>query len=328
MNPERKNRLVGVVVSLPTFTDLDHNVLLEPFRRHVRWLVSNGLRTGSAVLLGAAGLGEGYFLSDEEWFATVDVLAEAAAGQVPTMAGIFELSAREAACKARYAARAGIDFIQLALPHYMLPSEQDVLNHFRYVNDAADIGIMAYNIPWAMPAPGFELTVRLLESFTELENVVGVKWSSNSIWHYLRMLRLFSEHLNFIDNMIIMSLGMRLGARGFIDWYANAAPRLSLHFWELLRAGRYDEFDTLFLKLRLDPALAVVHPEQPSWVGMGEGPTARLRLRLLGLDSGPSFPAQEPTPPAYEEAVRQGIESSGILAWVDWTPEVIGGPLR
>ena len=77
------------------------------------------------------------------------------------------------------------------------------------------------------------------------------------------------------------------------------------------------------MKLRFDPALKTVHPEQASWVGMGEGPTARLNLKLLGLDSGPSFPAQEPMPPSYEETVKRGIESSGILGWVDWTPQVI-----
>lgn len=71
------------------------------------------------------------------------------------MAGIFELSARAAAKKAAYAARAGIDFIQLAPPHYMVPSEEDVFGHYRYVNDHADINIMAYNVPWAMPKPGF-----------------------------------------------------------------------------------------------------------------------------------------------------------------------------
>ena len=328
MSLSPKDKLVGVVVSLPTFCDNDHQVLLEPLRRHIRWLVEKGLRTGSAVLMGSAGLGEGYFLSHDEFCSIVDVLAEAAAGQVPTMVGIFELSAREAAWKAQYAARAGIDFIQLALPHYMVPSEQDVLNHFRYVNDAADIGIMAYNIPWAMPQPGFDLTARLLEQFSGLEHVVGVKWSCHNIWHYLRMLRLFSERLNFIDNMIILSLGMRFGAKGFIDWYANAAPRLSLKFWELLRDKRYDEFDALHMKLRFDPNLVAVNPEQQNWVGVGEGPTARLRLQLLGMDSGPSFPAQADMPPSYGDAMRQGIELSGILEWVDWTPDVIGGPVR
>jgi len=323
MNPTHKDRLVGIVVSLPTFTDADHTVLLEPLRKHVRWLVSKGLVTGSAVLMGAAGLGEGYFLSDAEFRAITDKLAEAANGEVPTMVGIFDLSARAAAEKARYAAKAGMDFVQLALPHYMAPSERDVLNHFRYVHDAADIGIMAYNIPWAMPAPGFDLTRNLFEEFTRMPNVVGVKWACHNIQHYLRMLRIYGERLNFIDNLIIFSLGMRLGARCYIYWHANAAPRLSLRFWELLQSRKYDEFDAMWARLRFDPSLNVVAPEQQSWVGVGEGPTARLTLKLLGLDSGPFFPAQAAMPPSYEAAVRAAFDSSGIRAWVDWTPDVI-----
>jgi dihydrodipicolinate synthase/N-acetylneuraminate lyase len=128
--------------------------------------------------------------------------------------------------------------------------------------------------------------------------------------------------------MIILSLGFRLGAKGFIDWYSNATPGLSLRFWEMLRDGRYEEFDALYMRLRFDPALKTVHPEQQSWIGVGEGPSARLKLQLLGLDSGPSFPAQASMPPSYSEAMMEGIRESGILDYVEWTPDVIGGPVR
>ncbi len=239
------------------------------------------------------------------------------------MIGVFELSAQRAAKKAQYAAEAGIDFIQLAPPHYMVPSEEDVFGHYKYVNDAADIGIMAYNIPWAMPRPGFEFSARLLERFTELENVVGIKWASNDIRHYLRMLRLFSDRFNFIDNMIIFSLGFRMGAKGFINFYANVAPRFGLKLWELVQQKDYDAFDQLWLKLRFDPFIKVVRPEEQAWVGVGEGPTSRMTLRALGMESGPAFPAQAEPPEAYLETARRAIEASGILEWVDWDQSII-----
>jgi dihydrodipicolinate synthase/N-acetylneuraminate lyase len=176
----------------------------------------------------------------------------------------------------------------------MVPSEQDVLNHFRDINDTADIGSMAYNIPWAMPDRGFDLTSRVLERFCELPNAVGVKWSSNNIYHYLRMLRWFGHRLKFIDNMIILSPGMCFGAKGFIDWYANAMPGLCLKFWELLRSERYDEHDRLYMKPTFDPQLATVHPEQQS----------------------------------YEDATWQSSKDIGILEYVEWSPDMIGGPVR
>jgi dihydrodipicolinate synthase/N-acetylneuraminate lyase len=318
----RKVKLVGIVVSLPSFCDGEYKLLLDRQRKHIQWLIENGLKEGSAVLMISGGLGEGYFLDDDEWCAMVDVLADAARGEVPTMAGVFELSARRAAKKARYAAESGIDFIQLAPPHYMVPSEDDVFSHYRYVHDAADIGIMAYNIPWGMPKPGFEFSAGLLERFAGLENVVGIKWASDDIGHYLRMLRLFGERFNFIDNLLIFSLGARLGAKGYIDFYANAAPRLSLKFWELLQAGKYDEFDKMWLEMRFDPFVKVVRPEERAWVGVGEGPTSRLTLRALGMESGPAFPAQTEPPEVYLQIARRAIEASGILEWVDWDQSI------
>lgn len=322
MTKSRQEKLVGVVVSLPTFCDDEYNLLLGRQRKHIRWLIDHGLKEGSAVLMISGGLGEGYFLDDDEWRAMADVLANEARGEASTMIGVFELSARRAAKKAQYAAEAGIDFIQLAPPHYMVPSEEDVFGYYRYVNDAADVGIMAYNIPWAMPNPGFELTARLLERFTELENVAGIKWAANDVKHYLRMLHLFGDRFNFIDNLLIFSLGARLGMKGYIDFYANVAPRLSLKFWELLRQKRYDEFDEMWLKMRFDPFVKVVRPEEQAWVGVGEGPTSRLTLRALGMEAGPAFPAQAEPPESHLQVARRAIEDSGILDWVDWDQSV------
>ncbi|GBC82953.1 4-hydroxy-tetrahydrodipicolinate synthase [bacterium HR10] len=241
------------------------------------------------------------------------------------MVGIFDLNTREAARKAQYAASVGVDFIQLAPPHYMLPSEEDILTHFRHVHDAAPIGIMAYHTPWAMPAPGYEFSPRLLERFLELERIVGIKWASYDVWHYTSILRLFSDRFAFIDNMLILSLGFRLGAVGFIDFFANVAPRLSLTFWELLRQRRYDEFDAMYLRLRFDPFIRLIRPEQQRWIGVGEGPTSRLWLRLFGMETGPVFPPQAPLSPEYEEAARRALEHSGLREWVEWGPEILAG---
>ena len=322
MDDRRKEKLGGVVVSLPTFADDEHNVLLDRQRKHIRWLIDHGLTEGSAVLMIAGGLGEGYFLDDDDWRAMADVLAEESAGRVPTMIGVFELSAIRAANKARYAAEAGIDFIQMAPPHYMVPSEEDVYGHYQYVSDRADVGIMAYNIPWAMPEPGFDMTADLIERLADLDNVVGIKWASYDMQHYLRILRLFSERLSFIDNLEIFSLGARLGTRGFIDFYANVAPRLSLKLWRLLVEKKYDEYDEIWLRMRFDPFIKVVRPEERAWTGVGEGSTSRTALRALGMDAGPAFPAQAQQPPAYVEITRRAFEASGILEWVDWDQSI------
>ena len=324
MGESRRDKLVGVVVSLPTFNDEDYNLLLKKERRHIRWLIEHGLVEGNGVLMIAGGLGEGYFLDDDEWRAMANCLVEATEGRVPTCIGVFELSARRAAKKAQYAADLGIDFLQYAPPRYMVPSDDDVYGHFKYVNDSVDIGIMGYNTPWAMPRPGFEFSESLLTRLLELENVVGIKWSSFDIQHYARMLRLFADKFNFINNGGILGLGPRLGAKGFIDFQANVAPARSLKKWELIKAKRFEELEKLEIET-FDAMAKVVHPEEISWTGVGEGPTARLRLRVLGLDAGPHFPAQAPLSEAYIRSYERAIEATGIRQHVEWDESVFEG---
>jgi dihydrodipicolinate synthase/N-acetylneuraminate lyase len=171
-----------------------------------------------------------------------------------------------------------------------------------------------------MPQPGFEFTPPLLERLVELENVEGVKWSSFNLRNYVSCLRLFADKLNFINNQppFVLSLPIKLGMTGFINWHGCVAPRLVLHIWDLWKNKRYDEYDELTLKMYVDPILRVHMPEEIQWRGMGEGPLARLGMEVAGLSMGPSFPAQQPLGHEFAENFRESFRKSGLAEWVDW----------
>ena len=112
---------MGPVGALRTFTndDLTPNLAKQEF--HLNWVIEQGITTGNGCLMVAAGGSEGYFMSDDEWRDQVRLAASVADGRVPIIAGVFELSVREAVKKAAFAADAGCDFVQVAPPHYMVP---------------------------------------------------------------------------------------------------------------------------------------------------------------------------------------------------------------
>ena len=323
MSKRRKDKLVGPLLSLPTFNDEDYNLLLDRQKIHLNWIIENGFTEGNGVLLMAGGLGEGAFLRDSEWQALAEVTVEVADGRAPTAMSVTELSAREAANKAKRAADLGIDFIQLSPPHYMGPTDDDVFGYFKYVNDAADVGIIAYNLPWCMPNQ-FEFRQDLFERFVDLENIDGLKWGSLSMGHWAGMIRLFKDRFNFIEQGGMLSLGYRLGMVGFIDTLGNVAPRYSLKKWELIRERRFDEFDELELK-RFDAELKSARRSDVGYPGMGEGPPARARLLAMGMDTGPYFPNQEPVSEAFRQSVAKSIETSGFMEWVDWDQSILDG---
>lgn len=320
-NP-RREKLVGPVVSLPTFCDDQHVLQLDKQRKHIRWLLSNGIGEGNGVLLIAGGYGESYFLDDIELFALIDVLAEEANGRVPTMVGIFDLSARAAARKASYAADAGIDFIELGLPHYSLPSEEDIFLFHSYVNERADIGIMSYNNFWTMPPPVYEMTDVLFERLAGLENMAGVKWSSRTEENYVDILDTFSDRISFVDNRMSDSLGARHGMRAFVDFWGNVAPRLSLEKWRLFQNRDYDELDDLLRRVHRDPEKALAD-QAPAWVGVGDGVIGQLRWETLGLHAGPTFPAQAPPSQEFIEYTRKLLLGGELENWVDWDQSIL-----
>ncbi len=322
MSSSNKDRLQGILLSTPTFNDENYNLLLDRQRIHFNWLIDSGMTEGNAIIVVAGGMGEGYFLEDDEWRALANMATEEANGRVRTGIGVFDLSARRAAGKARQAADAGIDCIQVSPPHYLLPDEEEVFQHYKYINDAVDIAIIAYNTPWAMPSPGFEFSQGLLERFMELENLVAIKWSTHNYKHYLRMIRIFKDRFNFLDNNRLLSHGARIGSKGFTDYVGNAAPRLSLKKWHLLKEGKYDEFDDLDMQIDYDPISRALIPDEQMAGRMGEGPAAKMIARAFGIETGPPFPAQVEQPNSVYEAYRCYVETSGLLDWIDWDQSI------
>ena len=199
-----------------------------------------------------------------------------------------------------------------------------MIEHFRLINDNVDIGIFAYNTPWAMPSRATTSGSRSSMRFVEMKNLVAVKWSANDQKFALSMYRVFAERLNFIDNDMpaALSLPAKVGATGFVNSDLLVAPRFVLREWELFKNHRYDELDDLLLKTYVDPFLGLAEPEDVVWESMGEGPHARAGMEALGLKMGPAFPAQQPLSADSLRRIRDGYRRSGILEWVDWREDL------
>jgi len=322
MPTDRRKKLVGAVGALRTFTNEDFSINLDKQRRHLEWVIDKGLVEGSACILIAAGGSEGYFMTSAEWEAEVAMAAETAAGRVPLVAGIFELSVREAIKKVKFCEKHGVEFVQVSPPHYMVPTDDEVLYHYQMIHDAADIGIMIYSTPWAMPIPGWEFKPKILETLVELENIEGLKWASFDFSNFITVARLFTDKIHFINNQAnVMSLAPKLGFKGFINSDGLVAPRLVLHTYKLWQEKRYDELDQLLLKLYIDPFLGLAKPEDITWRSMGEGPAVRMGMENLGMHMGPSFPAQLALSDDSWRQRAEGVKKSGLMEWVDWKDE-------
>ncbi|QNS06948.1 5-dehydro-4-deoxyglucarate dehydratase [Streptomyces xanthii] len=117
----------------------DGGVDLDTYRTHVR----RGVEAGAAAVFACCGTGEFHALAPEEFEACVAVAVEAAAGEIPVLAGAGYGTAL-AVDFARRAERAGADGL-LALPPYLVTAGQEgLLRHYTLLAEATSLDVIVY----------------------------------------------------------------------------------------------------------------------------------------------------------------------------------------
>ncbi len=324
MSEELKEKLAGIGAFVPLVTPAtpDYEVDIPRFREQVRFVMDGGIKGKTGALLAAGGGGEGYFLNDEEWYAVIKAFAEEAAGKVTTMAGVFELSTKNAIRKIKFAEDLGIDLIQLAPPHYEKPTDIEVYTHYKMINDAVSkVGIMLYHTYWAFPEY-YEMTTPLFKKIAELDHIVGIKWASARFRNFLDVLFGFQGRFIFEDNQGWMQLlGEAKGMHGTTMWIGNYIPETAARLIKLIQKGDIQQFakeareaNALRNAVAREIAeLAYGTSATGEFGTLGEGSSGKTIMKLVGRPCGPPFPPQiEPTPEQLEE-IRARLEKRGLL---------------
>lgn len=322
MIEEIKQKLAnwGVFVPLVTPATEDYEVDLQRFREQVRFVIDGGIQGETGALLAAGGGGEGYFLNDEEWYTLIKAFAEDAVEKVTTMAGIFELNTKNAIRKIKFAEDLGIDLIQLAPPHYITPTDQEVFTHYKMINDAVSkIGFMIYHTcNWAVPGD-YEMTKPLFTKLAELDHIVGVKWYSGSVENFLDILLGFQGRFIFEDNAGWMRRwGEAMGMHGTHHLIANYDPKSVVNLIKLIQKGDIKQYtkeanEAMALQHAVAKEVNILANPSGKHGTLGEGSVMKPLMKLAGRPCGPAFlPQFEPTPSQLEE-IKTRLKNQGLL---------------
>ena len=105
----------------------------------------------------------------------------------------------------------------LAAPYYSLPTLDELLAHFRAVNDALGVPIMIYNYPGRT---GVDMPPEFIERLAELKNVRYVKESTGEMPRITELLRRCGDRLGVFcgcDTIALESLMVGASA-GLVAW--------------------------------------------------------------------------------------------------------------
>ena len=224
----------GVVVPVLTPFSADEKVDIASLKRLVDYLIDNGVH-GIWV---SGTTGEFASLPEAERVRSVDAVVDQVAGRVPVIGNISGSSTALSVSMANAVRESGLDGIAATPPYYYPSSQDELLDHYRHIQDRVGLPLWVYNIPQTVKTAVAPETIATLASEGA---VTGVKDSSGA-GELLAQLNVLCEQgelslLRFLGTVFRVTSAGSLGTDGVIPGIANLVPRVCSRGWEAGESG-------------------------------------------------------------------------------------------
>lgn len=290
---ELKRLIQGPLTTVPTAFDAQFHVDLGVMADMTRWWVDNGCVTGKTVIKVTATMGEGHDLTDDEWPRVVRTVVDAAGGEAAVVCGLKTKDTLHTIEDAKRAQDLGAIGLQIGLPIFHFPIQDDIVRFFTDISDAIQIGIVIYNT-WWFGAPS--ISAASVRRLADAEHVVAVKWCAPPDGDYDEM-RQFAAQVNVIDNANQPIRCHQNGGRGYITNTMAAYPAHDLALWELLEARRYDEVAAIWDRVNMPLARFMEE------VARRSGGDPRVPKALMAITGHPMGAPRPPTLPLDDQEI-------------------------
>jgi len=158
-------------------------------------------------------------------------------GRVPLIVGVIDATTDLVINHARIAKAAGADAVVVTAPYYTVTSQPEILDHFRYIRDAVDVPLIAYDIPVCVHVKlQRSTTVTLAKEGT----IIGVKDSSGDDGNFRYVLLDLADNKDVFlmtGSEIVVDNALQMGAHGVVPGIANVDPHGYIRLWDAAQRG-------------------------------------------------------------------------------------------
>jgi 4-hydroxy-tetrahydrodipicolinate synthase len=183
----------------------------------------------------AGTVGENNSLEPDEKRAVLKAGCEVAAGRVPVLVGVSELTTKRAIAFARDAEQIGADALMVLPAMVYVPTDEELYTHFKAVAEATSLPVMLYNNP---PAYRVSISMDVLRKLSSVANIVAIKESAPDPRRFTDVFNTFGDRFTLVAGLDDIALeGLLLGARGWVSGLTNAFPRESVALVAAVRKG-------------------------------------------------------------------------------------------
>lgn len=212
-------KITGPFVAIVTPFDASEAVNEAALRRQVE----RHAKAGNGVFCAGTN-GEFYALSFEEKIRVAEICVEAAAGRVPVLAHIGEISTHQTIALGKRIEKLDVKALSAITPSFIACSQDELIDHYRRVADALSKPVYLYNIPARTGNTIAPETARIL---TDHPNIIGIKdsaGSQESLDGFLAIARDRGDFDVLVGPDSLVLHGLKNGAAGCISGLGNISP--------------------------------------------------------------------------------------------------------
>ena len=260
------------------------------------------IKAGVHGLTPLGSTGEFAYLSWPQRRRVVEVVAQAAKGRVPVVAGVASTTTADAVRQAREFEELGCSGILAILEAYFPVSDEAVFSYFAAIAEAVSVPVVLYTNPNFQRS---DLSLPVIDKLSRIANIRYIKDASFNTGRLLSIINKVEGRMKvFAASSHIPACVMLIGGVGWMAGPACVAPRQSVELYEVCRRGDWT---------------AAMELQRPLWALNQAFAKYNLAacikggLELQGYAVGAPLPPQAPLPPEGVEEVRQALIAIGAL---------------
>ena len=233
-------RWTGVFPAVVTQMHEDQSLDLEGTARHFEALIESGV----SGLIVCGSLGENQCLEPDEKRAVLRCAIDTAAGRVPVLSGVAEMTTRAAIRYLQDGAQLGAAGFMIMPPMVYKADRREVMHWFRTLAAATPLPWMLYNNPVGYHT---DVTPEMLAALADVGNLVAIKESSGNTRRITELRNLVGDRYQLftgVDDLMLECAS--LGIDGWVAGSGIAFPKENQKLWDLTREGRWDEARELY----------------------------------------------------------------------------------
>ena len=263
-------------------------------------LLRRQLEAGVEAIVLAGTTGESPTLTTEEKLEIFRLGVMTADGRCKIIAGTGSNCTANAVDLSRKAADTGVDGLLVVTPYYNKTTQPGLVKHYAAICEAANIPVIAYNVP---SRTGMGIDVSTCRELAKLENLTGIKEASGDLSKAARMMEYLPIWSGNDDQTVAT---MALGGCGVISVASNVVPEQMNAMVQAALVGDYPLAAALQRRLLslMDALFCQVNPIP-----------VKAAMELIGLDCGACRMPLDSLTLEHERHLRMCLDELGISVY-------------